>query len=133
MQVEQENDLLENNLYLNKLVKGDGTQDIPYEWDDELDMLAHEEAPSVKMGAIRISNWRCGGEGSDAVTHHKNFSSDSCAQHDYGITSAATCAVHSSPSQPCQLASAKAGSKMPLHDHQACKRMGTRPTTNSVT
>jgi len=62
-QVKQENDLLKSNPYLDNLVEGDGTQDIPYEWDDELDVLAHEEAPSVKMGAIRISNWRCGGGG----------------------------------------------------------------------
>jgi len=88
MQVEQEDDLLENNPYLDDLVEGEGVQDIPYEWDDELDVLAHEEAPSVKMGAIRISNWRCGGEGSDAVTHHKDFNSDSCARHNYGTTSA---------------------------------------------
>ena len=38
------------------MVEGDGAQGIPYEWDDKLDVLAHEEAPSVKMGAICISN-----------------------------------------------------------------------------
>jgi len=44
MQIKQENDLLEDNLYLDYLVEGDGAQDIPYEWDDELDELACKEA-----------------------------------------------------------------------------------------
>jgi len=74
--------LLESNPYLDDSVEGEGGQGIPYEWDDELDMLAHDEAPSVKMGAIRISNWRCGGEESDAVTRHENFNSNGCARHD---------------------------------------------------
>jgi len=38
-QVEQENDLLKSNPYLDNLVEGDGAHGIPYEWDDELDEL----------------------------------------------------------------------------------------------
>jgi len=66
MQVKQENDLLESNPYLDQLGQGRWCQGIPYEWDDKLDVLAQEEAPSMKMGAIHISNWRCGWGENDA-------------------------------------------------------------------
>jgi len=99
IQIEQEDDLLESNPYLDNSVEGG--QGIPYEWDDELDMLAHDEAPSVKMGVIHISNWRCGGEESDAVMRHENFNSNGCARHNYNTSSADTHALHGSPSRPC--------------------------------
>ena len=54
------------------LVEDEGTQGHPYQWDDELAEQAQPEAPSIKMGAIRISQWKCsGGEGD--ITCHKNF------------------------------------------------------------
>ena len=59
--VEQDDAQLNGDQYLNTLVEDEGTQGRPYQWDNELAELAQPEAPSVKMGAICISKWKCGG------------------------------------------------------------------------
>ena len=115
------------------LVEDEGTQGCPYQWDDELAELAQPGAPSIKMGAIRISQWKCrGGEGN--VTCDRNFNPADCASHGHVPTGCAKHAsptrraTHASPVEPCRLASAKSSGVPPLHDHRVHKRMGTRPT-----
>jgi len=79
IQVKQGNDLLNRDQHLDNLVESSGAQGIPYEWDDELDVIAHKEAPSVKMGQFASPIGDAAGGESDAVTHHKNFNSNGCA------------------------------------------------------
>ena len=64
------------------LVKDDETQGCPYQWDNELAELAQLGAPSIKMEAIRISQWKCGG-GEGDVMCDGNFNSDDHASHDH--------------------------------------------------
>ena len=115
------------------LVEDRGIQGHPYQWDDELAELAQPEAPSIKMGAICISQWKCGG-GEGDVTRDKNFNPTDCASHGHspaGHAKHATStrhATHASPIEPCQLASAKSSGVPLLHNHHAHKHMGMRPT-----
>ena len=108
----------------------DRTQGHPYQWDDEQAELAQPEAPSIKMGAIHISQWKCGG-GEGDITHHKDFNPADCASHGNlpaghaKHTSLTRPATHASPIEPCQLASAKSSGILPLHDHHVHKCMGT--------
>ena len=67
--VEQDDVPLKGDQYLNNVVKDDGTQGHPYQWDDGLAELAQPEAPSIKMGAIHISRWKCGGEKGGIMCH----------------------------------------------------------------
>ena len=55
---EQDDTRLDGDQYLDTLVEDQGTQGHPYQWDDELAELAQPGAPSIKMGAIRISIWK---------------------------------------------------------------------------
>ena len=55
-------------------------QGCPYQWDDKLAEQAQPEAPSIKMGAIRISQWKCGG-GEDDIKRHKYFNPTDHASH----------------------------------------------------
>ena len=64
------------------LVEDDETQGCPYQWDNKLAELAQPGAPSIKMGAICISQWKCGG-GEGDVTHDGNFNSDDRASHNH--------------------------------------------------
>ena len=115
------------------LVEDDETQGCPYQWDDELAELAQPGAPSIKMGAIRISQWKCrGGEGD--IMRDRNFDSNDRASHSHipagraKHASPTRHATHASSIEPCRLASAKSSSTLPLHDHHAHKHTGTRPT-----
>ena len=85
------------------------------------------------MGAIHISQWKCGG-GEGDVMCDRNFNSADRASHGH---IPAGCAKHASPTrrathassiEPCRLASAKSSSIPPLHDHHVHECMGTRPT-----
>ena len=58
--VEHKDAPLKGNQYLDESVEDDGTQGLPYPWDDQPDEQVHPAAPSIKMGAIHISNWRYG-------------------------------------------------------------------------
>ena len=127
--VEQDDAQLDGDQYLNMLVEDKGIQGRPYQWDDELAELAQPEAPSIKMGAICISQWKCrGGEGD--ITHHKNFNPADHASHGHIPTghakhaSPTRCAMHTSPNEPCWLASAKSSGDLPLHNHCVHKCMG---------
>ena len=139
--VEQDDTRLNGDQYLNTLVKDEGAQGRPYQWDDELAELAQPEAPSIKMGAIRITQWKCGGGESD-VTCDGQFNPAGHASHGHvptgraRHTSPTRRATHTSPIEPCRLASAKSSGVLPLHDHRAHKHTGMQPTrshTNSKT
>ena len=127
--VEQDDAQLDGDQYLDTLVEDEGTQDFPYQWEDELAELAQPEAPSIKMGAIRISRWKCrGGEGD--VTHHKNFNPTDRASHGHPPTghaehaSPTRHAMHAIPYEPCFLASPKSSGDPLLHNHHVHKHMG---------
>ena len=88
------------------LVEDDETQGCPYQWDDELAELAQPGAPSIKMGAIHISQWKCGG-GEGDVTRDGKFNSNDHASHDHvpagraKHASPTRRATHASSIEPC--------------------------------
>ena len=45
--VEHEDAPLEGKQYLDELVEDNGTQGLPYPWDDKLDEQVHPAAPSI--------------------------------------------------------------------------------------
>ena len=124
--VKQDDTRLEGDQYLDTLVEDKEIQGHPYQWDNELAELAQPEAPPINMRAIRISQWKCGG-GEGDITHHKDFNPTDHASHGHPPTghakhtSLTRHATHTSPIQPCQLASAKSSGVPPLHDHCAHK------------
>ena len=104
--VEQDDARLEGDQYLDTLVKDEETEGHPYQWDDKLAELAQPGAPSIKMGAIRISQWKCGG-GEGNMTCDRNFNSNDHASHGHipagraKHASHARCATHASSIEPC--------------------------------
>ena len=85
------------------------------------------------MGAIRISQWKCGG-GEGDIMRRKDFNPADHTSHGHlpaghaKHTSLTRCAMHASPIVPCWLENAKSSGILPLHDHCVHKHMGMRPT-----
>ena len=99
--VEQDDAQLEGDQYLDTLVEDDEAQGHPYQWDDKLAEQAQPGAPSIKMGAIRISQWKCGG-GEGDIMCDRNFNSADRASHGH---IPAGCAKHASPTRHAMHAS----------------------------